>query len=276
MNMVESDIVAERLSALPAIRRCRGSRLYAADGRRVLDLYAEGGRCALGRKRGSVGTLTKALLDTGLVSGFPSPWSMRLQRQIAEWIPGFESVFIYDTEKDAQKAARSVLPEGVEPATEIAFGTFRDDTARPGFSPSGKASVMLAIMPLAKALACGVLAIRPGSLPQTSLETLTSLTSPVAPFKLAASQRALADYRAISMSACEAGWKKIDRYLGGRFRRSGPWLYPLYSAERHEEVFRACLERDILISPDFGTPSFLPLDFDKGEIAPLGFLKLSF
>jgi len=67
----------------------------------------------------------------------------------------------------------------------------------------------------------------------------------------------------------EPVWESFDRYGGVLFSRSGPWLFPNYPRENHEEVFLYCLEHGLLISPDYNFPSSVPGEFDKGELGPL-------
>lgn len=280
MNILETREGIDRISRVPTVRRCRGSRIYTLDGKRILDLYAEGGRCALGRTRGAVGTRTKACIDTGLVSGFPSVWERRLTVQIKSWLPRYDEVFVYPSEDEALQALASLanVPLSADFASglaiEMPFGEFRRDTAEAA-SPMVSVSVTtagtpsLVILPLPRSLACGIVAARGSDLSGPQRKALAVARRPAPAFKLAASHKALCDFLAWPKETCEAEWKKADRPISGSFERSGPWLYPKYPESEHDKVFSACLDAGILISPEFGVPSFLPVGFDKGEVAPL-------
>lgn len=292
----------ELLAALPAIRRARGFRLYAENGRRYLDLYADGGRCAMGRKTGSSALAAKQAIDRGLVSAFPSFWEKRLEKQILSWLPGYAGLRFFAAEEGALWALADTLGAGARPAgaasefvsaaladfastvaLELPFGEYRKDRggarrgAKLGTGP-GTESVgfALALLPLAPAWSFGVLlAMRSEDL--EALDTAArasgsgSLPRPIPAVKLAVASRALSDFLAFTASpACgEKSWSAIDPLIAGLFTRSGPWLYPAYPQEEHREVFSACLKNGLLISPEYSWPSLVPGEFDKGEVAPL-------
>jgi len=111
---------ATLLRLLPPIRRARGWRLYAEDGRRFLDLWQEGGRALLGAKGTGLGTEIKAAVDKGLAKPFPSIHERRLEKELLALHPDYEAVRFYSSLDAALAALASAFP-GV-PAEAAAAG----------------------------------------------------------------------------------------------------------------------------------------------------------
>lgn len=114
---------------LPPIRRARGWRLYARDGRRFLDLWQDGGRSVLGAKPARLATEIKALVDRGLDRGLPSTELERLGREIRRRWPGYAAYRVFRSEEGALAALASVrdaaaggAPRGAEGRAEAGAG----------------------------------------------------------------------------------------------------------------------------------------------------------
>ena len=291
--MIDLGSAASRqlLAMVPAIARARGRRLYAVDGRRFLDLYADGGAAVMGRREGAACRVAKESIDRGLASPLPSFWEDRLRKAILSWLPGWAGVVFFASETEASLAlagmdetfARDLAGGMAFPAAaasfrsrllvEFPYRAFRTDL--PGAAAAGATAAegaalaprfALARLPAAPAFAVGAaLARNPAD-----LEALSgSAGAPAAALQLAASARSLADFLAFAPSFGEARWSRMDAYLGKIFRRSGPWLYPTYPAGEHSRIFAACLDAGILISPNWRWPSIAAPEFDRGELAPL-------
>jgi hypothetical protein len=255
MNETRPEKAAALFSSLPSVRRARGWRLYAEDGRRFLDLWADGGRTVAGRRTGSQGRLAKELLDRGLVSDFSSFWEERLRKELSVWLPLYSEFRFYAAESD-------VLSRLGAPGSGIGrkrpFGSFLGEEAP-------EANLAFVTLPLAPAWSFAVLAVPEGyggtGLPQSA---------PQATIKLALATRALAEFRTFEREVGEPHWSRVDKDIAGLFDRKGPWLFPLYPEAAHAQVFQACLAAGLIISPDYAEPSCIPGEFDSGEIAPLG------
>jgi hypothetical protein len=257
--------------SLPTIRRARGWRLYGLDGARYLDLYSEGGKTILGRKNAGMGSLAKACIDSGLVSEFPSVWTARLVKAIRAWLPAYDKVFFFPTAAEARAALASAL--GSRPAadmrTEKAFGEYlRNSSEDDSSAKSGEPA--LAELPLPALWSFGIILVS-GSGDTSLNEKLKTLAGPdrVPAIKMALAVKALAELSAFSTSYNEKLWLRMDPYIDGLFSRSGPWLYPAYAESSHARVFQECLEKGILISPEFSRPSLVPGEFDSGELSCL-------
>jgi hypothetical protein len=245
---------ADLLALLPPIRRARLWRLYAADGRRFLDLWQDGGRGILGAKGEGLGRVAKAEIDLGRCSPLPSVWQARLESALRAWKPGYAASRVFLSEERALAALAALA---APTALELPLGEY---LATP-FDPS---PIVLAVLPCPAWLCPAALLFRddpgPAALPASDL---------VAPAAAAIACRSLAELARFSARHSEDGWRRADRRISGLFERRGPWLIPRYPAYRHGDVFRACLAAGILISPDWARPSILPGEFDDGEIAPL-------
>jgi len=93
--MLENPATSQLLRLLPAIRRARGYRLYAEDGRRFLDLWQEGGPGMLGAKGTGLGTAVKAAVDKGLAKPFPSIHERRLEKELLLLHPDYRAVRLF-------------------------------------------------------------------------------------------------------------------------------------------------------------------------------------
>jgi hypothetical protein len=247
---------ASLLARLPAIRRARGWRLYAENGRRFLDLWSDGGRSAAGRRTGNQGRLAKELLDRGLVSGLPSFWEDRLRKELASWMPAYSRFLFFSTEFEVL----SLLEDfGLSAGRARPFGSWLGDDAGAG------ADLVLVTLPLAPAWSFAVLALKEGRMAGELPDP-----QPLATIKLALGARALSEFRRFEREIGEPHWARMDRYISGLFERKGPWLIPRYAADAHAQFFDACLASGILISPCYGEPSIIPGEFEDGEVAALG------
>lgn len=242
------------LARLPPITRARGWRLYSAHGRRFLDLWSEGGRTVTGARPGGQGRLAKELIDRGLLSALPSVWEARLCKALCAWLPSYSAFRFYETEDVAMCALRA---SGIAPGRERPFGSL--------LGQGSGSDLSLVTLPLAAAWSFAVLAGKDRSrlegLPPSDLQS---------PFKLAVATKAVTELLVFQTKVGEQLWVRFDKRIAGLFERRGPWLFPLWPASAQGEVFGACLEAGLLLSPDYAQPSFIPGEFDEGEIAALG------
>lgn len=281
------------LSLLPEIRRCRGYRLYAENGRRFLDLWQDDGRGVLGAKGTGIGTVVKAETDKGLGSPLPSVYESRLAKAALAANPAYTAVRLYPDEASAARAlvARagaagaaladaatwSLDTEGIffDPARRDANSGSRlallerpypegldMDAARKGFG------IALLRLPLARAFSPAVLLFRDGS------EAEGFGRAFVPPLQLSAAVKAFAELAGHGEKYAGDLWKRADRRLGGLFERRGPRLWPRCSREDYPALFETALDRGVLLSPFWDLPSNIPADFDDGELKPLSGIAL--
>ncbi len=124
------------LSLLPPIRRARFWRLYAQDGRRLLDFWMDDGRDIQGAKGTGLGTALKAAVDLGTARPLPSVWKARLAKEVAELWPGYAAQRLYLNEERALAALGRAL--GARAAPGSGAPDLVDDPERGGliFDPA--------------------------------------------------------------------------------------------------------------------------------------------
>jgi hypothetical protein len=87
----------------------------------------------------------------------------------------------------------------------------------------------------------------------------------VAPALLGAYARAFYDLSTALFERTESDWARFDKYLLPFWDRRGPYLIPKMRAARYRDFFLSSLDRGVLLSPDYGTPSIVPFIADSGE-----------
>ena len=220
----------------PRVKRARDFHLYDFNGRRYLDMFADGGRAFLGHKAGRTVLEMKSNLEKGLSAAYPSVYPARLLRQVRAVYPEVSALSVCYAGRGGE------------------FPVFRPFSG--GSLPAG---VFELLLPMAGSsvvrLFCS--AGSEAELPQAD---------PVPPFILAGLCRAASELAAFDGAAAEKAWAAFD---GPLWRREGPWLYSELPAEAHAGLFRRLLAAGILISPDSNIPSCAPYFFTEGEIAPI-------
>ena len=91
----------------------------------------------------------------------------------------------------------------------------------------------------------------------------------IAPPLLGALARAWSDLAVALFERTEADWARFDTYIEPFWDRRGPYLVPKMRASRYPEFFESCLDKGILISPDYRVPSIIPFIADAGEFKAL-------
>ena len=289
----------ERLRLLPPIRRARGYRLYAANGRRIVDLWQDGGRAILGHRGGRVLREVSAVLDRGTASPFPSVEERRLARAVSELLArdGVDAspaqVRWYSGFRRALAAAREALgePTGVQgeqglvwddPGLAAPVGA---DTAAPhaGREPGAPAPPVRPTLwrpflpPAVVADRCIPAAVLLPVLPVPSAFAFQAVVtlSPQAAARLPASDLvaepvlrgatvAAAGLVAATASPAEvvvpAGFSAVGPYL-----TAGPPLEGGPLDAWYDTLFVQLLDSGYLLSPGPGAPSTLPREWSDGE-----------
>jgi hypothetical protein len=240
------------LRLLPPIRRTRGNRLYAADGRRFLDLWLDDGRGILGDRDRYTRTYAANAADKGLIRPYPGLYDTRFVKAVKAAWPGFSTVKVFSSEERA-KAAAGTLPVAI---------------ARPFALLPDTCGLAMPRLPCPRPYAPWCLIARDGTPAAAALALESGDLVPAQ--SLYAAARGLASIEsAVRDGYGEALWTRFDRRLGAWFERSGPYLSPKIPVERYEDFFRTALEGGALVSPRPDAPSIVPPDFDDGELVKL-------
>ena len=263
-------------AALPPVRRARGYRLYTEDGRRLLDLYLDGGAALLGHRPELLGRALKNVAGRGLLGNLPSSYAGRLRRVLRRALPGHAWFGIAATADDALRLLRGRLGSALSPPLRVADPlsdpTWCDAQVawwRPlcGEQPAGGdwlangPAALLHRLPFAVGAGPVTVSTRRG-------RTGESDGSPdVSPLLLAGAAVALRRLlrTAAERSAVASAW---PRPAPG-WRRNGIYVMADYPPHRHEAVCAAFLAAGVLLNPRYPGPSILPAPVSPGEAALL-------
>jgi len=254
------------LRLLPAIRRIRGNRLYAADGKRLLDMWLDDGRGILGDRDRFARTHASNAADKGLVRPYPGLFDTRFCRAIGSVWPGFDTVRIFQSEERAMMVAGQVLgmPEAVaEPFARAAFVI-----ARPFVEVPASATLAMPRLPCPRPFSPWCLMARDGS---TAAQALARHTGDLVPAQSLYAAASGLDRigSAIRDGYGEEQWRRFDARLGEWFDRRGPYLFARVTAPDYTAFFKAALAGGALVSPRPDAPSIIPPDWDDGELVRL-------
>ena len=260
------------LRLLPPIRRTRGARLYAADGRRFLDLWLDDGRGLLGERDRLTRTQASNAADKGLTRPYPGLYDERLQRAISEAWDGFTVTRCFSSEERALAAAEAVIGSVPRLVDSVRPAPGASDTslylARP-FAPLPPAAALMAPrLPCPRLWAPACLAARAGT---PAAERLAALPGDLVPAQaLVAAARGLASLTSAARDGyAEEAWRRSDRRLASFFERRGPYLFARVAETRYGDFFRAALAGGALVAPTPEAPSVLSPDWDDGELVRL-------
>lgn len=294
------DLKVEIRKRFGTVRRASDYHLYTSKGVRLLDLFQEGGSAILGWRGGRSKLSFKNVLDRGVTGTFPTDMEDELVRAVKEILPHYNTVRWYETKEKARLACAAYLglwsdipliespllhPEAsidIGPAGDSPFSSAKElygvplwrpwlDEAFYGMSDridsaflqhsNDTLETMVLVSPFPFAGGC-TLAVFASTSPD-SPEPLSS--DSVSPALLAAIARSFADLGASLSERTELDWARFDRYISPFWDRRGPYLIPKMRESRYNEFFNKCLDKGILISPEYGTPSILPFVADEGE-----------
>lgn len=293
------------LSRYGTVRRANGFHLYTGKGKRLLDLYREGGAAVLGWRSGKAKLAFKSYLDRGLTGTFPSETEGELVRAVQEILPHYPYVRWYQSPDRARRACASFLDLWTEiPLMEspLLHPEAADDIGPGGDSPlsaskqlhgveiwrpwldeafyamsdrvdsaflhsvNGTLETMVLSSPLPFAGGVTVAVFAPRS-DEAASRILPS--DPVSPALLGALARSFCDLSAELFAHTEQDWMVFDRYVTPWWDRRGPYLVPKMRPSRYADFFSFCLDNGILISPDYRVPSIIPFTADPGELKAL-------
>lgn len=254
------------LRLLPAIRRIRGNRLYAATGTRFLDMWLDDGRGILGDRDRYARTHASNAADKGLVRPYPGLYDARLRKAIASVWPGFGTVCLFQSEERAMAVASQVLGGQLPVAEPFAENAFV--IARPFADMPESATLAMPRLPCPRPFSPWCLMARDGSAAARSLERHAGDLVPGQSLYAAASGLDRIG-SAIRDGYGEERWRLFDARLDAWFERRGPYLFARVAAADYTAFFKAALAGGVLLSPRPDAPSIIPPDWDDGELVRL-------
>jgi len=259
---------------MPTVLRARDFRLYAKGGRRLVDLWQNGGAAVLGHTPPSLLREIKNTAGRGLYAPFPHFLEGRLCKALSRIFPGRDFRFY---------AAPPPQLETLVGDTVALWRPFLDSSA-PLSVPENAPPVLIPIVPGIQGWRGGlplglcVLAIKNdfaiSSLPPGDF---------LPPVLLAVAVRGIYDLIAAGKAAAperaNPAYRRIDKALNNpqvsfRWQRRGLYLTPEQtpSPEKWTALFRRFLDNGFLLPPVSSHPAILPGVLSPGEEAKLAAL----
>jgi len=261
----------ELLRLLPRVLRARDFHLYTGGGKRLVDLWLQGGRAVLGHKPPGVLLELKNAAERGLFNPLPHPMERRLTKALAVFFPDRSFRFYNDPSSmyhAVEKASieKAPLGEGASfNCSAIPDPAFPDSNTekatvslwRPFVEPVPKAPILIPVLPWP--LGPAVLAL------DKSLEASFPQGELIPPVLLAPAARALYDLAAQIRNPSRQKYYHIEKAIGDIWQRRGIYLTTRVDSEKYAELFRSFLEAGFLLPPQASEPVILPALMSKGE-----------
>ncbi len=271
--MTEVASLAKSISdSYGTIKRARGPFLYTAKGVRLTDLYQEGGRAILGWGGTSAFTILKNVLSRGITGSFDTDYAPKsdggalnsqLSIAVSNLLASKRSVYLYPSKQSALHAA-------------LLISKTDTNIYRPWNSQdiNWKDSKCVLIQPpLAWAEDTWILAVRAESeedIKNIAASGIDEIEKPRVASPLAAAfTRSIYDLIKALQERQEKQWFIYDTVVTKYWTRKGPYLYPKISEEKYKDFVAHCLSCELVISPDYNTPSIVPFGADKGVFRKL-------
>ena len=268
MNPAFDTADRENLRLIPRILRARDFHLYTEGGKRLTDLWLEGGRALLGHKPPKVLVELKNAAERGLFCSLPHPMERRFLKALEVLFPG--RVFRLYTDESSR--SRALKEAGFSEEDEVF-------TWRPFLNDGGQLpSVLEPVLPWPQGPAVLVL--------ERSMEASFPSGDLVPPVLLAPAARALynlaSELKAPAPNRGCPRYHKIAKALGGQkaenyiWRRNGIYLTVEEGTnrEKYKELFLRFLEGSFLIPPSPCEPLILPGAMSDGEESRLAGLLI--
>jgi len=258
----------ELFRLLPRVLRARDFHLYTDGGKRLVDLWLQGGRAILGHKPPGVLLELKNAAERWLFSPFPHPLERRLTKALAVLCPD-RSFRFYNDPLSMFHAIKKALPDECASfqAATIPDPAFPDSNAekaivslwRPFVEPVPKTPILIPVLPWP--LGPAVLAL------DKSLDASFPQGELIPPVLLAPAARALYDLAAQirSRSPVRQRYYRVEKVTAGVWQRRGIYLTTQVEREKYAELFRSFLEAGFLLPPSASEPVILPAAMSKGE-----------
>ena len=252
----------ELLRLVPRVLRARDFHLYIEGGKRLTDLWRQGGKALLGHKRPRVVGELKNAAERGLFCALPHPLEKRFLKALAGLFPD-RAFRLFLNEGSMHRALGKAGVSGNVPL----WRPFLEKVTVTFFTPVLPWSLGPEVLVLEKSLDAS---FPPGDL--------------IPPVLLAAAARALYDLAAVLKENKIPRYPKIEKALSqshgsgtggassggsGVWRRQGIYLTTELNKTNYAELFKKFLEGGFLIPPSSEEPAILPFTMSQGEEAKL-------
>ena len=263
-----SDNEFSLLRLMPAVLRARDFRLYTEGGRRLVDLWQNGGAAVLGHTPPSLLREIKNTASRGLYAPFPHFLEGRLCAALSRIFPGRNFRFY------------AAPPPQLETLAGDTVSLWRPfvDPAAPLAVPENAPPVLIPVVPGIQGWRGGlplglcILAIKVADTPPLPPGDF------LPPVLLAAAARGIYDLIAAAPERANPAYRRIDKALNNqvscRWQRRGLYVTPEQTPSKEEwaALFRRFLDNGFLLPPVCSQPVILPGILSPGEEAKLAAL----
>ena len=253
------------LRKIPNVLRARGYRLYTQDGRRLIDLWLNGGAAILGHTPPNILREIKNTASRGLYAPFPHFTEGRYLKALSKLFPGYAFRFY----------------AAPPPELSVLFNSGEAKLWRPFVNPADpfaiteNAPVLIPVLPGIQVWRGGlpfglcVLAAKDARYFESKGQFPESDNLP--PVLLAAAARGIYDLLAAPERA-NLKFPRIEKALkNSRWRRTGIYLQLKEEPETEDwtALFQKFMEAGFLLPPSPTFPAILPGELSAGEEAKL-------
>nr|AGS52237.1 hypothetical protein [uncultured bacterium contig00056] len=246
---------------IPVILRARGYRLYTQDGRRLIDLWLNGGAAILGHTPPNVLREIKNTASRGLYAPFPHFTEGRYLKALAKLFPGYVFRLYMDSQKSSRGGAETRRSQREEKDLRIQLWRPYTNPDKP-FEIKEGLDLFIPVLPFSPC----VLAAK--------TESLLAQFPPgdtLSPVLLAAAARGLYDLLAAPQRAKPVMPKVFKALQNSPWKREGIYLSlkEKPTNAEWETLFKKFLDAGFLLPPDPSQPVILPGEMSDGESAKL-------
>jgi hypothetical protein len=273
-----SDNEFSLLRLMPTVLRARDFRLYTKGGRRLVDLWQNGGAAILGHTPPSLLRELKNSASRGLYAPFPHFLEGRYRAALSRIFPG-RDFRLYAAPPPQLETLVAVESGGLAdvPVSGHTVALWRPfhNPAAPLSVPENAPPVLIPVVPGIQGwrggLPLGLCVLAMNGFEISSLPPGDFLP----PVLLAAAARGVYDLIAAAPERANPAYRRIDRALANqvscRWQRRGIYLTPQQppSPEEWAALFRRFLDNGFLLPPVCSQPLILPGVLSPGEEARL-------
>lgn len=256
--MTEKELFQTVYKTFGTITRARNCFLYTKKGIRLTDLYQENGRAILGWDAGDAFTHLKNTLNRGITGSFITEDHSRLNKVINQLFSSDRQIFFFSNKTDALKVASTISPDN----TSIYKPWNPYDVDWPNTT-----SIVFA-PPFPWTDSIYILAVKYDQ--EFSLPPSLASKEVQIPFPLQAGiTRSIYNLFKALQEREEKDWFIYDPVLTKYWTRKGPYLFPKMPLEKYNDFVLHCLSCNLVINPDYNSPSIVPFEADKGVFTAL-------
>lgn len=248
------------------ITRARNCFLYTKKTIRLTDMYQENGRAILGWHGGSAFTYFKNFLSKGLTGSFICEDKSRMEKACSELLDNSKqpsrTVMAFSTKKEALMAGL--------------FFSSQNTSVYSPWNPQNidysKVDAAIIEPPLPWTQTIYLTAVKNSVIQSLELpvEKLYPANAICVPYAMqTAITRGIYNLIQELPLRQEKDWFIYDPVLTKYWTRKGPYLYTKIPENKYNEFVLHCLDCQIVINPDYNSPSIIPFGADKGVFTKL-------